>query len=115
MKSNINIENELNILGKLDSLIDKIDQQSLIIENQTGTIENQTEIIEHLRSELSTEASKNSALEAKIKKLKEQLGMNIQNSSKPPSSDGLNKPKPKSLRPILVRSLGVKMDIKEKV
>lgn len=98
MKNNISIENELNILGKLDSLIDKIDRQSLIIENQTGTIENQTEIIEHLRSELSDEASKNSALEAENKKLKEQLGMNSQNSSKPPSSDGFNKPKPKSLR-----------------
>jgi transposase len=98
MKKNISIENELNILEKLDSLIDKIDRQSLIIESQTYTIENQTEIIEQLRSDLSNAASKNFDLESENNNLKEQLGMNSKNSSKPPSSDGFNKPKPKSLR-----------------
>jgi len=33
-----------------------------------------------------------------IKELMEKLGMNSRNSSKPPSSDGLDKPSPKSLR-----------------
>jgi len=33
-----------------------------------------------------------------IKELRHQLGQNSQNSSKPPSSDGFNKPKPQSLR-----------------
>ena len=33
-----------------------------------------------------------------IEKLKEQISKNSQNSSKPPSTDGLSKPAPKSLR-----------------
>lgn len=37
-------------------------------------------------------------LQAEIAELKRQLGMNSRNSSKPPSSDGLAKPAPKSLR-----------------
>lgn len=37
-------------------------------------------------------------LEEIIKELQARLAMNSRNSSKPPSSDGLNKPKPKSLR-----------------
>jgi transposase len=37
-------------------------------------------------------------LREEIKKLKEQISKNSQNSSKPPSTDGLSKPDPKSLR-----------------
>ena len=37
-------------------------------------------------------------LEDRLQKIEQQLNINSRNSSKPPSSDGFNKPKPKSLR-----------------
>ena len=37
-------------------------------------------------------------LQETIRELRRQLGQNSQNSSKPPSSDGYNKPSPKSQR-----------------
>ena len=37
-------------------------------------------------------------LEARVEELEGRLSKNSQNSNKPPSSDGLNKPAPKSLR-----------------
>jgi transposase len=45
-------------------------------------------------------------LEARIKELEDQLSKNSQNSSKPPSSDGYQKPSPKSLRKKSKRKVG---------
>jgi transposase len=45
-------------------------------------------------------------LQRQVQRLKDQLAKNSRNSSKPPSSDGFNKPAPKSLRPRGKRKTG---------
>jgi transposase len=65
-------QDELN-----EILLKKIEEQSQTIKELHQTIDELTQI---------------------IKGLKEKLGMNSRNSSKPPSSDSLDKPAPKSLR-----------------
>jgi len=51
-----------------------------------------------LRALVRDLAAQVTALQAKVTELEARLAQNSRNSSKPPSSDGLNKPKPKSLR-----------------
>jgi len=52
-----------------------------------------------LRDQLILLQIDNNDLKVRIKHLEDRLAKNSRNSSKPPSADGLNKPKPKSLRP----------------
>ena len=51
-----------------------------------------------LRALVRDLAAQVTALQLKVSELEAGLAINSRNSSKPPSSDGLNKPKPKSLR-----------------
>ena len=56
------------------------------------------ELIRLLWSMLQSQAKQIAALQAHVADLQSKRNKNSRNSSKPPSSDGLNKPAPKSLR-----------------
>lgn len=56
------------------------------------------DLVVSMRAELDFLRAENAALKARVVELETQLRTNSRNSSKPPSSDGLAKPAPKSLR-----------------
>lgn len=56
------------------------------------------DLIRSLRSMLESQTKQIAALQSQVAELQSKLNKNSRNSSKPPSSDGLNKPAPKSLR-----------------
>jgi transposase len=56
------------------------------------------DLIRFLWSMLEGQAKQIAALQSQVAQLQSKLNKNSRNSSKPPSSDGLNKPAPKSLR-----------------
>ena len=69
--------------------------------------------LDQLKADLATLKAENAALRRdcqslcdKIQALEEKAAKDSHNSSKPPSSDGLSKPKPKSLRPPSLRPTG---------
>ena len=55
-------------------------------------------VYEHQSKDINSLQDTISSLQATIKELQRQLGLNSQNSSKPPSTDGFKKPRTKSLR-----------------
>jgi hypothetical protein len=59
--------------------------------------------LEHHVQDLSARLD---ASEQRVRQLEEQVSKDSHNSHKPPSSDGLSKPKPKSLRPKSERPTG---------
>ena len=65
-------------------LLQQVNSLTLTVDSLNATINAQAQLIAQLNQT--------------IQELKEQLNKNFKNSSKPPSSDGFNKPAPKSLR-----------------
>jgi transposase len=62
-----------------------------LVENWVGIIQEQQETLQQQQETIVR-------LEARVQALEDQLAKNSQNSSKPPSSDGLKKPRTRSLR-----------------
>jgi transposase len=56
------------------------------------------DLIRHQAKQIEALQAENAVLKARLEKLEAQLAKNSRNSSKPPSSDGLKKPAPKSRR-----------------
>lgn len=54
--------------------------------------------VQELMAQVQTLTAQVQAQQKRIEELQSRLGLNSTNSSRPPSSDGLNKPAPKSLR-----------------
>ena len=69
-----------------------------LIEQLQQKLKEQSEMIDGLQQIIDNLQQTIDGLNQTIEKLTEKLGMNSRNSSKPPSSDGFNKPSPKSLR-----------------
>ncbi len=72
-------------------LTERVSQQSQQIAQQSQEIAQQSNIIELQTKQISL-------LESKVKSLEDRINTNSSNSGKPPSSDGFNKPQPKSRR-----------------
>jgi transposase len=62
--------------------------------------------VDQLTADFAVLKAENAALRDRVQTLEEQVAKDSHNSHKPPSSDGLSKPKPKSLRPKSERPTG---------
>jgi transposase len=62
--------------------------------------------VDRLTADFAALKAENAALRQRVQTLEEQVAKDSHNSHKPPSSDGLAKPKPKSLRPKSERPTG---------
>jgi hypothetical protein len=75
-----------------------MDNKDLIIETMTKQNVDLTALVQTLTKSNADLTETIKELQETIRELQRQLNQNSQNSSKPPSSDGFNKPKPQSLR-----------------
>lgn len=98
MSKNITSKTIKELIEKIDYLTSIISTLTTTLAAQTKMIEVQTEKIDAQTKAISEKDAINVKLKEEIKSQQERLNKNSNNSSKPPSSDGLNKPSPKSLR-----------------
>lgn len=85
-------------IRQLENKIAKLEQTVLRNAELELTVLKQAQIIAEQAKTIEEQAKRIAELEELVKDLYEKLHKNSNNSSKPPSSDGLEKPKPKSLR-----------------
>lgn len=98
MSSSFTQETVQSFIDKIDILTTTVGTQTVTIDKLHATITAQTAARDKLHAAIEVEVAINDKLKEKTKIQEEQLNKNSKNSSKPPSSDRLNKPKHRSLR-----------------
>jgi transposase len=75
-----------------------IEGEEAVVALIVGLVEDWVEVIQEQQESYQQQQEIIASLEARVQALEDQLAKNSQNSSKPPSSDGLKKPRTRSLR-----------------
>jgi len=84
------------MLQQMKELTEQLQYQSIQLQQQSAQLQQQTEQLTELQEIIAAKDAQIAALTARIEELTHKK--NSGNSSKPPSSERLNKPAPKSLR-----------------